>query len=697
MKHPSRLLLFVGLLSVWTPKHTAAAPASDSRLNPKDVFELEFASDPRISPDGQRIVYVRNFMDIMADRQRSNLWTVKFDGSMHRPLTTGNGNVSSPRWSPDGTRLLYASSVDGSTQLYVRWMDTGQEAKITRLTRSPSGLAWSPDGKWIAFAMLVPESPEPFVEMPAKPKGAKWAEPAKVIQKLQYRADGAGYLEDGYTHLFVVPAEGGTPRQLTEGSFNHRGTPSWAPDSRALIFSANRHENWRYDPLNSEVYEVSIGDGAITQLTSRQGPDASPAVSPDGRSIAYVGFDDRLQGYQVTRLYVMNRDGSGSRLVTDKLDRGMDRHVWSSDGRGLYVQYDDQGNTKLAHVSLDGSIKTLAENLGGTSLGRPYSGGSFTVARNGRFAFTHTRPEHPSDIVVGGGSAEARRITALNDDLLDHKTLAAVEEIRFKSSHDGREIQGWIVTPPDFDATKQYPLVLEIHGGPFANYGDRFTIEIQLYAAAGYVVLYTNPRGSTSYGEEFGNLIHHNYPGEDYDDLMSGVDAVIARGYIDTDNLFVTGGSGGGVLTSWIVGKTNRFRAAVVAKPVINWYSFVLTSDGYNFFYKYWFPGFPWDMPEHYLKRSPLSLVGNVTTPTMLLTGEADYRTPISESEQYYQALQLLKIETVMVRIPGASHGIAARPSNLIAKVAHILEWFERHRSDSTPGDANGHGAGDTR
>ena len=252
--------------------------------------------------------------------------------------------------------------------------------------------------------------------------------------------------------------------------------------------------------------------------------------------------------------------------------------------------------------------------------------------------------------------------------------------MRFASSHDGREVQGWLVTPPDFDAKKKYPLILEIHGGPFANYGERFSTEMQLYAAAGYVVLYVNPRGSTSYGEEFANLIHLNYPGQDYDDLMSGVDAVLARGFIDEKQLFVTGGSGGGVLTSWTVGKTDRFAAAVVAKPVINWYSFVLTADAYNFFYKYWFPGFPWEYPDHYLKRSPLSLVGNVTTPTMLLTGEADYRTPISETEQYYQALKLRKIDTALVRVPEASHGIAQRPSNLISKVAHILAWFEKYR-----------------
>ena len=397
--------------------------------------------------------------------------------------------------------------------------------------------------------------------------------------------------------------------------------------------------------------------------------------------IAYLGNDEHYQGYELTQLYVMDRDGGNSELLSGALDRGVGGHVWKSDGSGLYFQYDDEGNTKIAFISLGGQVQVLANDVGGLSLGRPYSGGQFSVAGNGRFAFTQSRPSYPADLAVGEeGPADVRRITHLNDDLFAHKQLAEVEEIWYDSSFDGRKIQGWIATPPGFDPSKKYPLILEIHGGPFADYGDRFAAEVQLFAAAGYVVLYTNPRGSTSYGQEFGNLIHHAYPSQDFDDLMSGVDAVISRGYIEEDNLFVTGGSGGGVLTAWIVGHTDRFAAAVSAKPVINWYSFVLTSDMYPMFAKYWFPGFPWDHAEHYMKRSPLSLVGNVKTPTMLLTGESDHRTPMSESEQYYQALKLLKIDTALVRIPGASHGIAARPSQLMAKVAYILKWFEMHK-----------------
>jgi len=659
----------------------AAEEIDDTKFNLIDVFQLEYAADPQISPNGTTVVYVRSFMDIMADRRRSNLWIVDIDGSNHRPLTTGNENHHSPRWSPAGDRLLYLSGEEHTAQVYCRWMDTGQTARLAQLPGPASGISWSPDGTMVAFSMPVRAPAEPFVKMPPKPRGATWADAPKVIDKVVYRMDGLGYVPDMFFHLFVLPADGGSPRQITSGNFHHRN-PHWMPDGRALVFSANRHADWEYQPRNSEIYSVDRRTRAITALTDRLGPDTSPAVSPDGMTIAYLGFDDRYQGYQVTRLYVMNADGSEPRVVTGDFDRGVDSPTWSRDGSGIFVQYDDRGNTKLAFVTLDGEIEDLAGDLGGLSLGRPYGGASFSVADDGSYAYTLSRPDFPADVAVGRGGAAVERVTRLNSDLFDHKELAEVEEIVFESSFDGREIQGWIAKPPGFDPTKKYPLILEIHGGPFANYGDRFAAEIQLYAAAGYVVLYVNPRGSTSYGGEFGNLIHHNYPSQDYDDLMSGVDAVIERGFIDTDNLFVTGGSGGGVLSSWTVGMTDRFAAAVVAKPVINWYSFALTADFYQMFYRYWFPGPPWEHMEHYMKRSPLSLVGNVTTPTMLLTGEADYRTPMSESEQYYQALKIRKIDTALVRIPGASHSIAKRPSQLIAKVAHILKWFEIHRTE---------------
>jgi acylaminoacyl-peptidase len=665
-RHAPSLALFllaaIGPLNAQTGP--ISGPAVSDHFRPLDVFGLEWAASPQISPDGSRIVYVRSANDILRDRARMDLWILNADGGEHRPLTS-SGRAGSPVWSPDGGRLAYVAGGEDGSQIWVRWMDTGQTARLTTLTESPGALSWSPDGYWLAFSMLVPEVDEPYrAELPGKPEGADWAPPLKVIDEMNYRADGAGYLKEGYTHIFVVPSQGGVPRQLTSGPWNHGGPLSWMPDSRSIVFSANRHPDAEDEPLNSEVYRVTVADAEVTQLTQRLGPDGSPAVSPDGQTIAYLGFDDRYQGYQVTRLYVMDTDGGNARVLTDGWDRSMGSPVWAADGRSIFVSFEDEGEIKIARVTLTKGTETLVDGgVSGLSLGRPYTSGSFSVARTGSIAYTVGDAYRPADVGLARPGREAARLTQLNLDLLEGKRLGQVKEIWFNSSFDDRRIQGWVVTPPDFDPGKRYPLILEIHGGPFAAYGPHFSAEDQLYAAAGYVVLYVNPRGSTSYGEEFGNLIHHAYPGNDYHDLISGVDAVLEEGYVDPDRLYVTGGSGGGVLSSWIVGHTDRFRAAAVQKPVINWYSFVLYADGPAFFYKYWFPGPPWEHERHYMERSPLSHVGNVTTPTMLITGEQDWRTPISESEQYYAALQRQGVPSVLVRVPEASHGIAARPS----------------------------------
>ena len=650
-------------------------------FEPMDVFDLEYVSDPQISPDGQYIVYVRNFKDVMTDQNLSNLWIIGFDGNQHHPLTTGNQKNFSPRWSADGKELIYISNKSGKTQLYRRWMDTGIESKLTNLHQSISNISWSPDGQWIAFSMLVDEEKKPLVQLPDKPKGAKWANTPIYIDRLTYRADGAGYLPMAYQQIFLLSIEGGTPRQMTFGPYQHGSNLSWTPNSKSIIFSANRHDDREFNPNNSEIHELNIATGKVTGLTKRLGPDRNPVLSSDGKYIAYLGFDDVYQGYQIAEIYLMDRATGKTQKLLEDLDRNIDQLQWSNDAKRLFFRYDDRGKTAIGYTDLQGSRTTLTDQLGGMSLGRPYTAGTFSVSNNNRVAFTFGEAQHPADLgAMNLGKAPIKRLTRLNDDLFAHKQLGEVEEIWFTSSFDKRRIQGWICKPPNFDPKKKYPLILEIHGGPFAAYGPHFSSEVQLYAAAGYVVLYANPRGSSSYGREFGNLIHHNYPSQDYDDLMSGVDAVIAKAYINEEQLFVTGGSGGGVLTSWIIGKTDRFKAAVVAKPVINWYSFVLHADNPAFFYKYWFPGLPWEHQDHYMARSPISLVGNVKTPTMLLTGEQDYRTPMSETEQYYAALKLNKVESAMVRIQEAGHGIAARPSNLMAKVMYVLAWFEQYK-----------------
>jgi dipeptidyl aminopeptidase/acylaminoacyl peptidase len=677
MKYLSVLLLIIQLSVIQTTAQVT------SNLEPIDIFDMEYVSDPQISPDGSKVIYVRNFKDIMTDRNLSNLWIVNFDGTNNRPLTTGNQNDMAPRWSHDGSMIVFRSNrQDDKMKLFLMWMDTRETVALTNTPVSPGSVSWSRDDRTLAFTMFVPKPSNSLIKMPGKPEGAKWNEPPIYIDDMTYRADGQGYIRSGNSQIFTLPIGGGTPRQLTFDDFNH-GTPVWSADNTSLYFSANLHPEVDQEPRDSEIYRINIATGQTDQLTDRYGPDSNPVLSEDGRRIAYVGFDDELLGYQQAKLYVMDADGSNKQEVETGLDRSIEDFAWNGND-GLYIQYTDKGETKLASVSLNGKVTVVAGHLGGLSLGRPYNAASFSASDNGRFAYTYGTPESPADLAVGDNK-DQNVLTHLNEDLFAFKKRGKVEEIWWKSSHDQIDIQGWVVTPPDFDPAKKYPLILEIHGGPFTSYGSVFSSEIQAYAAAGYVVLYSNPRGSTSYGKEFGNLIHHNYPSNDYDDLMSGVDAVIAKGYIDEDNLFVTGGSGGGVLTAWIVGKTDRFKAAVVAKPVINWISFVLHADNPMFFHKYWFANKPWEDPESYLKRSPLSYVGNITTPTMLLGGEEDFRTPISESEQFYAALKIEGVETAMVRIPNASHGIANRPSNLVAKITAVLAWFEKYRNADMP------------
>ena len=650
-----------------------------TNLELTDIFNMEYVSDPQISPDGSQILYVRNFKDIMTDKNLSNIWLVNTDGSKNRPITTGNQNDFYPRWSNAGDKIIFKSNrQDERMKLFVMWMDSKEVAPLTNTPKSPGAVSWSPDDRYLAFTMFVPKTNESIIKMPAKPEGAKWNTPPTYIDQLNYRGDGQGYIKGGNTQLFTLSIDGGTPKQLTATDFDH-GAPEWSKDGKTLYFSANFNPDEAFEPNDSEIYALSLNDHSVTELTDRYGPDNAPKISPDGSKMAYTGLDDKLLGYQQNQLYVREMSGGAVTLLSADFDRNISNIQWAGDGKGLFFQYDDKGETKVAHMSLSGKITDQVNNVGGLSLGRPYNAGTYTVSKNGNIAYTFGTTEHPADLGVQTKKG-TKRLTFVNDDLFSAKNVGNVKELWWKSSYDQKDIQGWVVTPPNFDPSKKYPFILEIHGGPFSSYGSVYSAEIQAFAAAGYVVLYSNPRGSTSYGADFGNLIHHDYPNHDYDDLMSGVDAVIEKGYVDTDNLFVTGGSGGGVLTAWIVGKTDRFKAAVVAKPVINWASFVLYADGAAFFSKYWFGKKPWEDPENYFKRSPLNYVANVTTPTMLLTGEEDYRTPIAESEQFYTALKLEGVETAMVRIPGASHGIANRPSNLIAKIAGILAWFEKYK-----------------
>ena len=666
----SLLLFFSSLLS-----------AQDT-FEMNDIFSLQYANEIQISPSGEHIVYRRMGYDIMGDKSTGSLWIMNADGSKHQKLTSRDQNESSPRWSPNGKQLAFVSGGKNGAEVFIYWMDSGNFARMSQLPQSPSSLTWSPKGTQLAFSMFVPSAAPVIAKIPKQPKGAKWAAKPRITDRVKHEADGRGYLPAGFSHLFVMPATGGAVRQVTSGDFHHRGSISWAKDESALYFSANRTENWEYDFRNSEIYSVKLNTGNITALTDRNGPDRSPMVSPDGKTIAFLGFDDKRESYQNTLLYLMDMNGSNKRVVSKDLDFSISGIQWEPNGKGVFFNYDEYGNGKIGFLDRNGKFLKIADNRGGTTLGRPYGSGMFSVSRKGKLAYTYSRSDHPADVVTLSAKGENfKRLTNLNRALFAHKKPGKVEEIWYTSSVDQRKLQGWIVYPPNYSPDKKYPFMVENHGGPILNYGDRFSIEMQLYASAGYIVFYPNPRGSTSYGEAFANLLLNNYPGEDYNDVMDGVDACIAKGIAHEDQLFVTGGSAGGIMSAWMIGKNNRFEAAVVVKPVMNWISKLLVADNYYGYANSRYPGQVWENPTNYWKFSPISLVGNVETPTMVMVGMNDLRTPPSEAKQLYHALKLRKIPTVLVEIPEASHGIANRPSNLMTKIAHTIAWFEKYKN----------------
>jgi len=679
MKRPPTVpvLLLAGLLTVLAAATTTAQELpSDTLLTVGHYLDMESVGDPQISPDGSQVVYARRWVDKMKDRFGSSIWIVGADGSRNRFLVDG----TSPRWSPDGTRIAFLAEGEPSgTQIFVRWMDAeGAVSQVTRESHPPSNIGWAPDGRAILFQRRVPHSEPYTVDLPDRPQGAEWTAPPRVVDRVHYRFDRVGFLEPGFTHLFSVPADGGTARQLTSGEWSAGATfvsgvgsvgYDVTPDGRTLLFDGLMEDSdQKY--LEYNIYAMDIASGRVTQVTHERGPWANPVVSPDGRWIAYTGFPWTSQTYKTTELYVMGIDGSNPRLLTGSLDRDVQSLTWSDDSRGIYFTAGDRGTQNVHFTSLDGDVRQVTRGQHMLTLS--------SVARGGTAVGVKTAPHEPGDVVLydirRGGEVDTW-LTRVNDDVIGTMKLGEVEELWYEST-DGTRVQGWIVKPPDFDASKEYPLILHIHGGPHGMYSVAFSYPYQNFAANGYVTLYTNPRGSTGYGTDFGNAIDNGYPSVDYDDLMAGVDAVIQRGYVDESKMFVTGCSGGGVLSSWVIGHTTRFAAAGVRCPVINWMSFAGNADVTMWGY-YRYEGYPWTNPDKYLEHSPLMYVGNVRTPTILMTGELDLRTPMGQTEEYYQALKQVGVPTKMLRFVGEYHGTSSIPSNFMRTQLYLMKWFQ--------------------
>ena len=649
----------------------AATPRTD-RLTLETYLDMETAGDAQLSPDGSQIIYTRGWVDKLNDKRESALWIMNADGSRNRFLVKGSG----ARWSPNGDRIAYtAPGEPRGSQVFVRWMDAeGASSQVTHVEQAPSGIAWSPDGTQISFTALVEERNNWPIKMPKAPSGAKWTEAPRIVERLNYRRDRSGFVDTGYRQIFVVPSIGGTPRQLTTGNYDNSGS-EWTPDGKAILFSGLRADESEYQWRESNIYAVNVADGAVKQLTTRKGPDSNPSVSPDGKHIAYTGYDWTKDTWVDTKLYVMNIDGTNPRLVSGDWDRSPSDVRWAADGSALYFTAQNEGTQNLYQLPLGAAAASKVQ---------PVTTGTHMlsvtdISPKGVAVGTLTTPTKPADIVTFNlkSPTALKQLTFVNDDVLAGKKLGELHEIRY-TSDDGTNVQGWYITPPDFDPSKKYPMQLHIHGGPHSMYGVGFNFGWQEHAANDYVILYTNPRGSTGYGSAFGNAIMRAYPGKDYNDLMAGVDKVLAKGFVDPQNMFVTGCSGGGVLTAWIVGKTDRFAAASANCPVIDWLSFVGTTDGASWYYN--FEKLPWEDPTEHLARSPLTYVGNVKTPTMLMTGVNDLRTPMPQTEQFYSALKLLKVPTAMIRFNDEWHGTTTNPSNFMRTQLYLRYWFDKHK-----------------
>ncbi len=664
-------LFALGITAPLTAQQPGAPPAS-SRITVADYLEWEDVSDPQLSPDGKQIAFTRRSVDKVNDKWDTSVWVMNADGSRQRSLVSGNA----PRWSPDGSKLLYiATGMPSGMQVWVRFMEgDGGATQLTHVTEAPTDPEWAPDGAQIAFRMNVPTKETWNIALPAAPKGAKWTEAPRIVQRLNYRADRVGFTDDGYQHLFVMPADGGQARQVTNGNWNHSAA-RWTPDGKSLLFSSLRTPDSEGAWRESEIYRADVSAGTITALTRHKGPDNNPVASPDGKVIAYTSYDSTDATWKDANIYLMNADGSNAHAINAALDRAPQGMMWAPDGSGIYYNVENQGYRNLYFTSVAGVTKPVTTGANVLSI--------TDVDRAGNMVGVNSTAMAPNDIVRLNIKTPATitRLTHVNDDVLAGKKLGTQEEI-WLTSVDGYRIQGWIVKPPDFDPAKKYPLMLEIHGGPHAMYNGAFNLSRQDHVANGYVLLYTNPRGSTGYGSAFGNAIKNAYPGKDFDDLMASVDTVVNRGYVDTKRMYVFGCSGGGVLTSWIVGHTNRFAAASANCPVIDWLSFVGTTDGASWYRN--FAQLPWVDPSEHLRRSPLMYVGNVKTPTMLMTGVNDLRTPMPQTEEFYSALKMMKVPTAMIRFNEEWHGTSSKPSNWMRTQLYMRSWFDKWPSTTT-------------
>lgn len=453
----SKSALTLVISTLLTAHSVLADESASNTLSLKDVFNLEYATNPVVTPDGKHVVYERRSMDIMTDSMRRNLWTIALDGSAHLPILSDSKNHFNPVFSPDGAKMAYLSSKEGKVQVYLKDLASNSTTRVTDVAMRPSGMSFSPDGKYLAFAMFTPTKAKPLFNLDFKPKGAKWAETPQYIDQTNFQRDGMGMKRPGNMQIYVVPTIGGTPRQITSGEHDHAGTIAWSDNGQQIIISANTSDEADFDMLNSDLFSIDVKTSKVTRLTDMSGPERSPHLSPNGNKIAFVGNEDNGKSNQLSHLYVMNSDGTGIENLTSELDRSVGAIKWADNGKGVYFSYDDMGKKSVAYVSLSGKISTKTSDLGGTSLGRPYTSGDYDVTPKGSVVYTASMGDRPADLAIVTSKGKVKQLTDLNGDVFDHKTVNKPELVELKSSVDNRDLQAWLVTPPNFDPKKKIP------------------------------------------------------------------------------------------------------------------------------------------------------------------------------------------------------------------------------------------------
>ena len=660
------------------------------KLTPEDIYNIALVNDARISPDGSQVVYVRTDLNRDKNDYRSSLYLVSTEGGDSQRFTSADAKDTMPRWSPDGERIAFLSNRSGSNQLWSIAVSGGEAAQLTDLPEPVTSFAWSTNGERIAFISKADQ--QRIDEAKAKSDNSDKDESKSDvvrISRLRYRSDGTpGFLDNKPTHIWSIAADGGAPQQLTSGDFDDGG-PSWSPDDSTIVFVSNRNEE-REKKRGSEIWVIPSNGGEPAPVVAGETADFSnPAWSPDGKLIAIDGHNNAVAGGAIgADLWVVQPDGNGLRNVTSALDRTVGDHslsdtasgasvglVWSADSSAVLYSLSDRGNAHLRRANIASGETTLV--LGGSRRVM-----NFSVSADGsKLAYVVATPTVPCDVYTSNADGNGeKRLTSVNDEFLSTVLVSAPEEIHVPSQADDHaDIHGWIMKPIGFEAGQKYPLVLEIHGGPHGMYANAYFHEFQLLAAQGYVVVYGNPRGSQGYGSDFSSCTKGVWGSSDMPDVMALVDHVIDQGYVDTTRLGVTGGSYGGFMTNWIIGHTDRFKAAVTQRPVSNMHSFYGTSDIGSTFGDWETGGTPWANTEQFIKMSPIAYVDKIKTPLLIIHSEEDYRCPIEQAEQLFVSLKMLNQTVELLRFPNESHGLSrmGKPTHRVERLEAILDWFE--------------------